>query len=239
MKKSRKSKIVLFSVLGLATVSLATVGFASWVISGETDTGSQNITVSTGEVTDNTLKAEILTTPTPDIKVAFDNKQVENGLSGTYAEDLQFGFSVKVTGTETVISGIKFTFTLDDNFENLFTMNYLQFITNNTTGLVKEFTMSKGETCAISDSGVSFADTVKSSVTYAYAGGAGTFTCKFAFKWGSKFDNVNPSECYANKSTDEAKATVISNLKAFDAAAKLVTTSPWMSVVVTPVAVAA
>ena len=238
MKKSRKSKIVLLSVLGLATVSLATVGFASWVISGVTATGSQNITVSAGAVTDNTLKAEILANPVPDLKVAFDNKQVVNGLSGTYAEDLEFGFSVKVTGTETVISGIKFTFTLDTNFKALFTAGYLQFITNKSPDLVNELTMTKGATCSIADSGVTFADIENSSVTYSYAGGAGTFTCNFAFKWGSKFDNVNPSECYAKKS-DAEKATVINNLKDFDTEAKKVTASPWMSVVVTPVAVGA
>ena len=65
------------------------------------------------------------------------------------------------------------------------------------------------------------------------------FTCNFAFEWGSKFENKNPSECYASKSTDSDKATVISNLKAFDDAVKLVEEKPWMSVVVTPVAVAA
>ena len=226
MKKSRKSKIVLLSVLGLATVSLATVGFASWVISGETPTTKQNITVSAGAVTDNTLKAEILSSPAPELNVAFDNKQVDNGLTGDYKEDLKFSFSVKVTGKEDVLSGIKFTFTLDDNFIALFANNYLQFITNQENSLVSEFTMTKGKKCTFADSGVTFADEY-SSVAYSYADGAGTFTCNFAFKWGSKFENKNPSECYA---------TVISNLKAFDADAKLVTANPWMSVVVTPVA---
>ena len=60
MKKSRKSKIVLLSVLGLATVSLATVGFASWVISGVTPAEEKNITVSAGAVTDSSLIATIL-----------------------------------------------------------------------------------------------------------------------------------------------------------------------------------
>ncbi len=233
MKKSRKSKIVLLSVLGLATVSLATVGFASWVISGVTPTSSQNITVSAGTVTDNTLKAEILSNS--ELNVAFDNIEVKNGLTGDYKEDLNFSFSVKVTGKEDVLSGIKFTFTLDDNFRALFTHNYLQFITNNGNSLVSEFTMTKGTTCTFADSNVTFADGEHSSVTYSYADGAGTFACNFAFKWGSVFKNVNPSQCYAT-SSDSDKATVITNLKAFDADAKLVTANPWMSVVVTPVA---
>lgn len=235
MKKSRKSKIVLFSVLGLATVSLATVGFASWVISGVTPTTSNNITASVGTVTDNSLTAEILSTPTPDLTVAFDNKEVSGGLTGEYKEDLKFGFSVKVTGSESVLKGIKFTFTLDGNFESLFTNNYLQFITNNS-GLVDEFTMLKGTTCTISDANVTFADSTNSSVTYAYADGAGTFTCKFAFKWGSVFNGKNPSEHYAAQGTNELKTTVINNLKSFSTAAAAIEKTPWMSVVVTPVA---
>ena len=233
MKKSRKSKIVLLSVLGLATVSLATVGFASWVISGVTPTSSQNITVSAGTVTDNTLKAEILSNP--ELNVAFDNTQVENGLTGDYNEDLNFSFSVKVTGKEDVLSGIKFTFTLNGQFEKLFTDGYLKFITNNGSNLVKEFIMTKGTTCTFADSNVTFADSEHSSVTYSYADGAGTFTCKFAFKWGIVFKNVNPSQCYAT-SKDSDKATVITNLKAFDTEAQKLPASGWMSVVVTPVA---
>ena len=72
MKKSRKSKIVLFSVLGLATVSLATVGFASWVISGVTPATSDNITAEVGKIEDKTLSATITST-TEDLSVRFDN----------------------------------------------------------------------------------------------------------------------------------------------------------------------
>ena len=160
-------------------------------------------------------KAEILSDPVPELKVAFDNKEVANGLTGDYKEDLEFSFSVKVTGKEDVLSGIKFTFTLDPNFRALFTNNYLQFITNKGNSLVSEFTMTKGTKCTIADSGVTFADE-HSSVAYSYADGAGTFACNFAFKWGGKFNNMNPSEYYASPESD--KATVISNLKAFDAA---------------------
>ena len=234
MKKSRKSKIVLFSVLGLATVSLATVGFASWVISGETPTSSQNITVSAGEVTDNSLTATILSGS--DLTVAFDNKQVENGIGGEYGEDLKFGFTVEVVGNENVLKGIKFDFTLNSNFEALFTNNYLKFIANGTSSIAKTFSMTKGTTCTMSDNSISFADTENSKVTYSYADGKGTFVCTFAFTWGSEFNYKNPSENYAEQATSDAKTTVINNLKAFDTAAKKVTASPWMSVVVTPVA---
>ncbi|MDY5645904.1 MAG: hypothetical protein SPF22_02690, partial [Candidatus Onthovivens sp.] len=197
-----------------------------------------NITVSAGEVKDNSLTATILGDPTPDLIVAFDNKQVENGIGGVYGEDLKFGFTVEVVGDENVLKGIKFDFTLDSNFEALFTNNYLKFIANGTSSIAKTFSMNKGATCTMSDNSISFADTTYSKVTYSYAGGKGTFVCQFAFTWGSVFGGKNPSEYYATQTTSETKASVINNLKAFDKEAKKVTASPWMSVVVTPVATA-
>ena len=238
MKKSRKSKIVLLSVLGLATVSLATVGFASWVINYVTPATEQNITVSAGEVKDNSLTATILGNPTPDLIVAFDNKQVENGIGGVYGEDLKFGFTVEVVGDENVLKGIIFDFKLDSNFEALFTKNYLKFIANGTNSIAKTFSMNKGATCTMSDASISFADTTNSKVTYSYddAAGKGTFVCQFAFTWGTVFGGKNPSEYYAAQTTSEAKTSVITNLKAFDTEAKKLPSSGWMSVVVTPVA---
>ncbi len=229
MKKSRKSKIVLFSVLGLASISLATVGFATWVISGITPTGTQNINVSAGDVVDNTLSAAI---SDPELKVRFDNVaspsdgELANGESEF--EDLIFGFKVTITGEEEKIGGIKFTFKLDSNFETLFTSNYLKFVANSPTSLSKEFSVNK--TCVITTADVTFADTNEttgSKITYS----SKVFTCRFAFKWGSVFGGVNPSTAYKNASD---KAAVISNLKAFDTAVGNIKATTWMSVVVTP-----
>ena len=236
MKKSRKSKIVLLSVLGLATVSLATVGFASWVISDITPTSSQNIAVSTGSVTDNSLTATILDDSTRDLTVAFDNKKVTNGIGGLEGEDLEFGFTVQVVGDQNVLKGIEFKFTLDPKFKALFTSKYLKFIANGTDDSIAEtFSMTKGDTCTISGSGISFANTEKSKVTYSYTDKVGTFACKFAFTWGHEFNYKNPSENYAEQKTSADKTSVINKLNAFGEEAKKVTASQWMSVVVTPV----
>mgnify|MGYP000589162238 CR=1 FL=1 len=135
MKKSRKSKIVLFSVLGLATVSLATVGFASWVISGITPSTSEKIIVSAGEVVDKALSATISNT---ELNVAFDNLaspgEGELANNDSRKEDLVFNFKATVNATdESYFSGLKFTFTLNETFEGLFdkgesSNNYLKFI---------------------------------------------------------------------------------------------------------------
>ena len=49
MKKNIKSKIVLFSVIGLAAISIGTVGFATWVtgLDKKTETVNTSITVDT------------------------------------------------------------------------------------------------------------------------------------------------------------------------------------------------
>ena len=49
MKKNTKSKIVLFSVIGLAAISIGTVGFATWVtgLDKKTETVNTSITVDT------------------------------------------------------------------------------------------------------------------------------------------------------------------------------------------------
>ena len=46
MKNNKKSKIVLFSVIGLAAISIGTVGFATWITGVENRTATDNVTVN-------------------------------------------------------------------------------------------------------------------------------------------------------------------------------------------------
>ena len=46
MKKNTKSKIVLFSVIGLAAISIGTVGFATWITGIESKTDAETLTVT-------------------------------------------------------------------------------------------------------------------------------------------------------------------------------------------------
>ena len=55
MNKNRKSKLVLFSVIGLAAVSIGTVGFATWVVGVEKKSESLTFTANV----DNTLNESI------------------------------------------------------------------------------------------------------------------------------------------------------------------------------------
>ena len=238
MKKSRKSKIVLFSVLGLATVSLATVGFASWVINEVTPATKQNITVTAGTVTDNTLSAEILSGA--DLTVAFENKSegvnFVNGETGK-AEDLEFGFRVKVTGKKAALGGIKIQFTPSADFEKL--------TGSTTTETTDDYIImpysEKVVTVNIKEAAANQVLANEGAVTVSSSADTETtYTCLFKFAWGKAFLNVNPTNTPIGDSdttTALTKSTLIDRLKDFKKNFPTATEdTPLMSVLVTPVA---
>ena len=225
MKKSRKSKIVLLSVLGLATVSLATVGFASWVISGVTAASDQNIAATVGEITDNTLTAEITNA---ELAVRFDN--VSDGSTFTngdsYVEDLEFGFTVSVTGSDDVLNGLSIKFAPTTNFAALIgTKDANRYITMPYSGSETVTVSKDAKTVTTLANGGSISYTKTPDKVH-------TYTCKFKFGWGAAFGGVNPG-----KSTI-LKSTLIERLNNFKDAFKNVE-STCMTVTVTPVAVVA
>ena len=230
MKKSRKSKIVLFSVLGLATVSLATVGFASWVISGVTPVTNENITAEVGAVVDNTLTAAI--TVKDKIGVSFDNlknggTKFSNGDSKT--EDLHVEFTATITGNLSLLKTVTFVFDPSDDFLKLngsttgsdTTDNYIVFPFSDT--LTKTITLTKSES-TYNLSGHANDSTVDTSVS----GNVLTLTCDFKFNWGAAFDNKNPGD--SANSLD--KSVLITRLNSFKNA--FPKTGTLMTVTVTP-----
>lgn len=236
MKKSRKSKIVLLSVLGLATVSLATVGFASWVISGTTDATIQNISAVAGEVVDNTLVAAI--TNTDGIGVRFDN--VSSGATNftngdSNAEDLDVNFTATVTGNLEKLASVNFVFAPTEGFLAL-----TGSTTTETTAddyIVFPFSDAGSKTITLTKSGSNYIlsnHANGSSVGTSTSGSVLTLTCNFKFVWGVAFGNTNPGN------STIAKAELVTRLKAFKTAFDKLTTagSNLMTITVTPVATA-
>ena len=237
MKKSRKTKIVLFSVLGLATVSLATVGFASWVISGTTGATVENITAVAGEVVDNTLVAAI--GDTKGIGVRFDN--VSSGATNfsngdNQVEDLNVDFTATITGNLEKLSRVDFVF--DPAAEFLALTGSTTTETNADDYIVFPFSDSLSKTITltktVSDYNLSNYNN-KSSVITSINNNVLTLTCSFKFDWGDAFGNKNPGI-----STGITKAELITRLNAFKAAFKTLTDNSKniMTITVTPVATA-
>lgn len=190
MKKSRKSKIVLLSVLGLATVSLATVGFASWVISGVTPATSNNITANVGQIEDKTLTASI-DTENSDLSVRFDNlKQGDSSLkiangSSTEQEDLQFSVIANISTTGTSLAGlltsVKYEFTLDTFLSNAIKKNYITFDSN---AKVASITVNESS-LTTNTTGFTVTNTSATAIK---------ITGTFSFGWGSAFNYDNPGK---------------------------------------------
>ena len=184
MKKSRKSKIVLLSVLGLATVSLATVGFASWVISGVTPATSNNITAEVGSIVDNTLSASI--DGSSELAVRFDNLSTGTtmGNGDGQTQDLDFTIDTTITTTGTTLAGlltsVKYEFTLGDFLKNAIRDNYITFessaIVASITGTDSHLTSTEGFTVTNTS-----ATKIKIART-------------FSFGWGTAFNSDNPGK---------------------------------------------
>lgn len=234
MKKSRKSKIVLLSVLGLATVSLATVGFASWVINYVTPATSNNITAEVGTIEENTLTAAIANTD--GIGVRFDN--VSGGGNGftngdKKVEDLNVDFTATVTGDLEKLSKVEFSFAPNDKFlllngsstTNDNTDDYIVFPFSDSSN--KKITLTKGDSYTLAG------HANESSVTTSVEGNVLTLTCKFKFAWGAAFDNKNPGD----SNNKIAKTDLVTRLRNFKSALSTASqTSPLMTITVTPVA---
>ena len=237
MKKSRQSQIVLLSVLGLAKISIATIGFASWVISGTTGATVENITAVAGEVVDNTLVAAI--TKTDGIGVRFDNVSTgaTNFANGdSQVEDLNVDFTATVTGNLDKLSSVNFVFAPKEGFLALTGSG-----TNNTTAddyIVFPFSNSETKTITLTKTGSNYAlsnHANGSSVGTSTSGSVLTLTCSFKFAWGAAFGNKNPGV-----SDTVGKADLVTRLNAFKAAFNTLKTNSnnIMTITVTPVATA-
>ena len=94
-----KRKILMYSLFSLAAVSLTSVAFANWIISGIQATTSSNVSVTVGKVEDQRLSASAEVT---DGSICFDAIKTDNVSpivygGATAGEDLSFTIKVTVT----------------------------------------------------------------------------------------------------------------------------------------------
>lgn len=96
-----KRKILMYSLFGLVAVSLTSVAFANWIISGTQNVTSPDITVNVGAVEDHRMSA---TASVTEGAICFD--AVKTDTTGpikyggsTSGEDLSFTISVTVTNS--------------------------------------------------------------------------------------------------------------------------------------------
>lgn len=225
-----------FIVLGLAALSLGTIGFSSWIISGIDGTVNKDVNVKVGDVVDKRLTYELGSEPTDDFNLNFDAKK---GVSGEVIsadpsqkedEDLTFSFSFRIYAEtaesySSAIEGKKvyLTFSTDNSdFKTAVTSGYIlspiAFDDKEHEETIESLTTSIGETPVTytDPSGASEITRLTYSIEdYTAAGKSGkTVKLTYSFAWGEVFKFKNPVEL---KSADfSAAKTALDAIDAID-----------------------
>lgn len=177
MNKISKGKAVGLLSLGLASVALGSVGFASWVISTTNVNDTENVTVTVGAISDQRITiTAALNTGDPSVTLDAKDTQKLGPIkgSGNTAEDLTF--KVDVTGK----SGAEYG---SDTYSCKFAVAFPEAIKDGSYVTVKSVTGS-----GISGENYATGFNVPVSTT----GEVTTYT--FELKWGAKFGNKNPAD---------------------------------------------
>lgn len=176
MNKISKGKAIGLLSLGLASVALGSVGFASWIVSGTNISGEPNVSVTVADITDKrvTISAEVDSTNN---SVTFDaDSTVTAGSLGITAttgaqQDLTFAVKVKTQTTSAYDGGavaLKFSVALPGSLTDPDSYVYLEKVNDGSSDITySNFSITP--------------TTVEDIKTY-------TFT----MKWGSKFGGKNP-----------------------------------------------
>lgn len=207
-----------FIVLGLAALSLGTIGFSSWIISGINGTVDNDVKVKVGDVVDKRLTYELVQNPI-DLNLNFD-ADIEAASGGVIAadpdgedEDLTFGFSFRIYAAtkeiyNAAISDKKVYLTFDsknDGFKGVVANKYIlsPFAIGGTpheeTGITSLATNTEGEKQVKYTNDPSGAGEI-TRLTYSIAdynetGKSGkTVKLTYSFAWGKVFNFRNPVE---------------------------------------------
>ena len=215
MKKNTKSKIVLFSVIGLAAISIGTVGFATWVTGLDKKTESVNTTITVDTASNKTCYVEAVLGDNS-ISLTEDTTDEDSliTIEGTkYATDLTITF----TKIKVIVSSESYIFNSLDFSLAAAESNAIVGCTYETNGVAP--TELYGGTT--NSDKKSYFDIVTKSYTasdlveatedgeYAsdYVEGYDTYVATnlvFTFKWGTLFGGDKPSKFYT-KDVDVTK----------------------------------
>lgn len=206
-----------FIVLGLAALSLGTIGFSSWIISGINGTVDKDVNVKVGDVVDKRLTYELVQ-DSEELNLNFDAKK---GVSGDVItadpsqkedEDLTFGFSFRIYAATkenytAAISGKKVYLTFNstnDGFKGVVANKYIlsPFAIDNTayeeTGITSLATNTEGErpvNYTAPDDAKGITRLTYSIADYNETGKSGkTVKLTYSFAWGEVFHFKNPVE---------------------------------------------
>lgn len=233
--KFRNNNKKLITVLALSTISIATIGFSAWAITEISGIDNEQVTVGFGDVTQNSLKAELTADGNTDRNLKFDCIQNSKGkITGTEnLEDMEFSIKYKVTiGGDTNFAGVKYSITdsfdtiCDDYVVRPYTKTAFNF-TNVTASKTWYLTTASGEYTE-TDPGVG---KYLQKHIVEHTASVVTITSTFRFQWGTKFGGLNP----AVYDDTETNTDAVTNLNDFNKLykAEIVYNKP-VALVITP-----
>lgn len=219
--KIKHNKILTYSMLGLAAVSLVGVAFSSWLVQEIQGAKVQNITVSVADVQDKSLIITDAKVDASDSTFLFD--AAEDDTTGpiiytgnTGGEDLTFGITFKAekalnaegTAAADHFGGVyvKWEVTDDDAgraLKSAITENYIVSPLSDSNVALPEFTIGSASGTNVE---VTYeADTVTKTTL--------NVSVTFSFAWGSKTGGQNPGEYATDPATTQTALQVLNDLQ--------------------------
>ena len=215
MFNKNRSKIVIYSLIGLATVALATVGFSGWIIDGSVD-ANENVSVIVSEIADRTTVIEVLDSECDKV-VCFDydkNSQNKNpnivfddDPSKTTGEDLNF--SIKFTIKSNSALNLENKHTINFTFDEATKTKFKEINANNNFidySCIQDFSFNLPTE---DNSSVTSLENITNSVTYSNEYKTATIISTFTFDWGDYFNGKNPCEYGTEEGEEDYKKKLL------------------------------
>lgn len=226
--KIKHNKILTYSMLGLAAVSLVGVAFSSWLVQETQGAKTESITVSVADVQDKSLIITNAEVDENDSTFLFDAKKddttgpiIYTGTTG--GEDLTFGITFKVkkalnadgTAAADNFGGVNVKWEVTNDaagqaLKTAITNDYIVSPLSDTDVDLPSFTTIEA------DSGTTTVSGTNVQVTYgadATTKTTLTVSVTFSFAWGGVTNNLNPGEYATDSGTTQTALQVLNALQ--------------------------
>lgn len=181
MNKISKGKAVGLLSLGLASVALGSVGFASWVISTTSASGDSNVTVTVGAIQDASIEITAVLGENNAVVLDANSSRTAGPIKGSGSTDQDLTFTVDVTGKK--------------GADSVATSHNCKFTVAMPGGLTADYV----KVDSVTGTGATSIDEIAVPVST----GEGTKTTyTFTLAWGTNFKEKNPADLTKDEVTE-------------------------------------
>ena len=206
MRKRSKKIVLMNAIFIVASFSLITFGFASWIVDGSVDVDSDNVSVTISDSKDETLLIEFVNNNDTDLSVCFDSNGSSQSAKlpgeGFYItsdgskEDLTFTLTYELVSFDNIYNSSKIKISIDFTNSEAFSVlssptNYIDITS------INDFSFTLNNPYSSSNNEKTYVETIitnnqitTSNLSYYVI----NITQKFTFYWGSVFNGVNPGD---------------------------------------------